>query len=208
MTAVPGQHIGSYASRSDVPTSTIIDAARTLAMALEQCWSSGRRHGDLNFGNVLFDIDAKNISFIDAGTRDDCRICNGVINQSAATSDLAHLLWEVTHVVMDLIRSQTGRMSSEMFAENVLRTIVDRIDSQEEKRRLLTEIWWSAQQHFTDKLDLPWSVQSVWNSFVKQVATRRTRSIIERVSSHAGFSFRQADQYEARARPAVQSTTS
>ena len=99
MTAVPGQSIGSYTARIDVLTSKILlDAARTFAMAMEQCWSTGRRHGDLNFGNVLFDIEAKKISLIDAGTRADCRICNDVTKfQSAEASDLAHVLSEVAH---------------------------------------------------------------------------------------------------------------
>ena len=100
------------------------------------------------------------------------------------------------------------RMGKEMFVENVLLTIIDHVDSREEKRRLLNEIWICAQQHLADKLDLPWSPQGVWNRFVKQVAMQRIRSILERVSSHANICAGESGHSEFRARRAVQSITS
>ena len=186
MTAVPGQSISSYTSTSVILTSKIfLDAAYAFAMTMGLYWSSGRRHGDLNFGNVLFDIEAKKISLIDAGSRGDCRVCDDFTKcQSAAASDLAHMLWEAAHDVMDLVRGKTGRISNEMFVERVLLAVIDRIDSREEKRRLLNEIWSCAQLHLADKLELRWSFQGAWNGFVTQVARRRIRSILERVNSH------------------------
>jgi O-antigen/teichoic acid export membrane protein len=218
VTEVPGQPIGSYTSRSDALTSQILlDAARTFAMAIEQYWSSGRRHGDLNFGNVLFDLEAKKISFIDAGTPADCRICSNITKfQSAPVCDLSHLLWEVAHdvtdLVEDLVRSQTARMSNEMFAETILCTIVDRIDSREEKRRLLNDIWICAQQHLDDKLDLPWSFRGASNrsakQIVKKVAKRRIASILARVEAHINIFVKESGQSESRMRRAAQSIMS
>ncbi len=203
MTEVPGRPIDSYISRSGVLTSQIVlDAARTFAMAMELYWCSGRRHGDLNLRNVLFDLEAKNISFIDAGTRADCRICSNIIkSQSAEVCDLAHLLFEVAHdvtdLVRDVVRSQTARLSNEIFVESILCMIVDRIDSGEEKRRFLDEIWRCAQQHLDDKLDLPWSLKGAWNRYVKQivkqVARQRIRSLLERANSHANSKQWKAD---------------
>jgi O-antigen/teichoic acid export membrane protein len=196
MTAVPGQSIGSYTSRSDVLTPRIfLEAARTFAMAMEQCWSSGRRHGDLHLGNILFDIEAKNISIIDPGWREDCRVCNDVTKfKSAAVADLTHVLWELAIDAMDLIRGPTVRFSQETFIENVLLSIVEGIDSREEKRRLLNEIWGCAQQHLTDRIERPWSLKGVWNRFVGQVAMGRIRSILERVNSHANVCTGRADK--------------
>ena len=210
MTAVPGQSVGSYTSTSGLPASNILlDAARTFAMTMEEYWSSGRRHGDLNFGNILFDMEAKRISLIDAGTRADCRVCNDDTKwPSAATSDLAHLLWEVARDIRDLARSQTECMSNEMFAERVLCVIIDRVDLREEKRRLLDEIWSCAQLHLADHLDLPWSLEGVRNRFITRVAMRRMRLILERVSSHANIRVAESGQREFRARRAMQSTTS
>ncbi len=211
MTAVPGQSIGSYISTSDALTAKILpDAARTFAMAMELCWSNGLRHGDLHLGNVLFDIGAKKISLIDAGaTRADCPICNDVTKfQSAVASDLAHLLSVIAIDIMDLARGQTVRMSKEMFVESVLVTIVDRIDSREQRRLLLSEISDLAQQHLADMLILPWSLQGVLNRFVKQVAMQRIRSILERVNSHANIRPGESGPSELQARRAVPSITS
>lgn len=99
MSSAPGQSISLYTSESDVPTSQIMpEAARIFAMAMEYYWSSGRLHGDLNLGNVLYDLAVKTISLIDPGTRADCRICSDVTKfQSGVVCDLAHLLWEVSH---------------------------------------------------------------------------------------------------------------
>jgi hypothetical protein len=198
MTTVPGEPIGSYAARNDVLTSqAILDAARTFAMAMEQYWSSGRRHGDLNFGNALLDLETKRISFIDAGTRADCRVCSDVTKfTSAIVCDLAHFLWEVAHDLSDLVRdidrSQTARLSDEMFAETILRVVVDHIDSPEKKRQLLSEIWICAQHHINDKLHLPWSVRGalniIVNRVIEEVARRRIHSILERVSFHGNLS--------------------
>lgn len=185
MTVVPGRQIDSCTSKDDVMTSTIlIDAARAFAMAMEQYWSSGRRHGDLNFRNVLFDIESKGISVIDAGSRQDCRICNdSTILQSAAATDLGHLVWELGIDIMDTIKSQTVRMRKELFVETVLLTIIDGRNSGEQKRQFLNEIWNCAQQHIAE-LPLPWSLQGVWNRILRQVARQRIRLILDRVYSH------------------------
>ena len=164
MTMVPGRQIDSYTSKDDVMTSTIlVGAARAFAMAMEQYWSSGRRHGDLNFRNVLFDIETKGISVIDPGAWQDCRICNdGTIFQSAAAADLGHLLWELGIDIMDTIKSQTARMRKEVFVETVLLTIIKNMDFGVQKREFLNEVWNCAQQHI-DELLLPWSLHGVWN---------------------------------------------
>ncbi len=222
MTAVSGQPIASYASERTSNSDALISevfrgAARTVATAMEQYWSSGRRHGDLNLGNLLFDLEANTISIIDAGTRADCRICSDVTKfRSSTVCDLAHLLWEVGHdvtdLVKDLVRSQTTRMSNEVFVEALICTIIDRIDDREEKRRLLNDIWICAQQHLDDKLDLPWSVRGLWNisakQIVKQIAKRRIASILARVGSHANIFAKGSGQSEFRRRRTVQSTMS
>jgi hypothetical protein len=164
-------------------------AAGTFATAMEQCWSSGRRHGDLGLRNVLFDIEAKKISFIDAGTRESCRTCSEVAKlPSAAASDLAHVLCDVAIDVMDLIGSK-ARMGREIFVESVLRTIIQNIGSQKEKRRLLNEIQDCFQEHLAEYLELSWSLKT---AFVKRVAINRARSMLERVVSEHDTCARQS----------------
>jgi O-antigen/teichoic acid export membrane protein len=186
MTAIPGQSLGSYAAKSNVLTSEVLlDAARTFAMVMEQCWSRGQRHGDLHLGNVLFDLDSKSIAIFDAGaTASDCSICSDANKFHAAASDLAHILSELAFDMMDSLRSEAVCTSKETFVGIVLLTIIDRIDSQQEKQRLLHEVWDCAQQHLNCKFE---SRPNMWNRLVRRVAMRRIRSILNMANYNSQF---------------------
>ncbi|MGB8631250.1 MAG: hypothetical protein WCD69_18010, partial [Xanthobacteraceae bacterium] len=185
MTEVPGLHIDSYASQNDILTSrNLRDAARAFATTMPQCWSGGGRHGDLGVHNVLFDIEAKKISFVDPGTSTGCPVCNGSTKSaSPQASDLAHVLYDVSIDVMDMIGNQTMRLHREAFVESVLHTIIENIDSPEEKRLLLDEIWSSAQQHISVCLERSWSLKGMWHGFLKRILAQRVRSILQRVTA-------------------------
>jgi O-antigen/teichoic acid export membrane protein len=187
MTQVPGKHIDSYASRNVVLTSrNLLDAARAFVTTMQQCWFDGRCHGDLGVHNVLFDIEAKKISFIDPGTLESCPVCNDCTrSQSPAVLDLAHTLYDVTLDVSDLVGGPTMRLHRERFVENVFHIVIENIGSPEEKRRLLNEIWRSVQQHLDDCWKPSWSPRGMWHSFVKQIVMQRISSILERVVSQA-----------------------
>lgn len=186
MTAVPGKHIDFYTPKSDPSNSkTLIDAARTCAMAMQQCWARGQRHGDLALQNVLFNLESKEISFVDAGTPESCITCDN--STDAEVCDLAHLLCDATTDVMDVIGRSTMRTSREMFIENVLLTVIKSVDSAEDERRLLSDIWLCAQQHLADSLEESFSILGVWNRFVKRIAVHRIRSILERASARANI---------------------
>lgn len=183
MTSVPGQFIDSCASDDAVPTSEALQgAARAFAAALETCWAAGTRHGDLGLRNVLFDLDGKMVSFIDAGTAESCRTCSGPTKFQPAASDLAHVLCDVAKDVTDLI-GDTSRMGRELFVETVLRTVMQNVDSAGERETLLTEVQHCLQEHLAECLELGWSVKGVSHRVVKQVAVSRVRSIIDRVAA-------------------------
>jgi O-antigen/teichoic acid export membrane protein len=184
MTEVPGRHIDSYASKNDILASrNLCEAARAFATTMPQCWSSVGRHGDLGVHNVLFDIDAKKISFVDPGTSAGCPICNSSTKpQSPQASDLAHVLYDVSIDVMDLIASPTMRRHREVFVENALRTIIENIDSSKGKRLLLDQIWSSAQQHMEICLEHSWSPRGMWHGFLRRILKQRISSILERVA--------------------------
>jgi O-antigen/teichoic acid export membrane protein len=182
MTFVPGQNIESRILGGDVlKADALQDAARAFAAALEICWSNGRRHADLGLRNVLFDLEAKEIAFIDAGTRESCRTCSEVERfPSAAASDLAHVLCDVATDVTDLTGSPV-RLAKELFFECVLRTVIESAGSETDKRRLLNQIQESLQEHLTEYLDPSWSFKGVSHSVVRQVAISRVRSMLDRV---------------------------
>ena len=190
MTAVPGQYIDSCAPEGGVLPSEVLHdgAASAFAAALKLCWWNGQRHGDLGLRNVLFDIDAKRLSFIDAGTRESCRTCSEVVKfPSAVASDLAHVLCDVVIDVMDLVGSE-ARMGREIFVESVLRTILNDIGSHKEERRLLNEIQDCFREHLAEYLELSSPLKG-W--VIKQVAINRARSVLERVVSERDNSTRQ-----------------
>jgi hypothetical protein len=163
-------------------------------VAMQQCWSSGRRHGDLGVHNSLFDIEAKKISFVDPGTREGCPVCNDyTIAQTPVELDLAHTLYDVTIDVTDLTGRPTMRMHREAFVENVLHAILENIDSPGEKRRLVEEIWSCAQQHLDHCWKPSWSPRGMWHSFVKKIMKQRISSILERVVFQTDI-YRRAEQ--------------
>jgi O-antigen/teichoic acid export membrane protein len=189
MTEVPGRHIDFYASKDEPLTSKILtDTSKAFVMAMQQCWSIGLRHGDLGVHNAIFDVEAKQISFIDTGTRESCPVCSDYSrSQSAAAFDLAHVLYDVALDVMDLLGRPTMRVQREAFVENVLHTAIRKLDSLEEKRKLLNEIINCVEQHLTGCLNASWSLRGVWYGFVRQIATQRISSIIDRVVSQSNI---------------------
>jgi O-antigen/teichoic acid export membrane protein/RIO-like serine/threonine protein kinase len=179
MTAVPGQNIDSYLANKDAPTPEILlEAARAVAMAMQECWSRGQLHGDLGLHNVLLDVGSKEISFIDAEAS---HTCNDDSQQFNAASDLAHFLKVLAMDLADLTRNPTVRMNKELFAEGVLRAITEKIECREENRRVLGEIWFCAREELANYVDDSWSPRGLWQRLVKLVATHRIRSILQRV---------------------------
>jgi hypothetical protein len=142
----------------------------------------------LGVHNILFDIEAKKMSFVDPGTSAGCPVCNGASKpRSPRASDLAHVLYDVSIDVMDMIGGPTMRMHREAFVESVLQAIIENIDSPEEKRLLLDEIWNSAQQHMSICLERSWSLKGMWHGFLRRMLTLRISSILERVTSRANL---------------------
>ena len=180
MTAARGRHIEAYASKRDARTS-LIEAARICALAMQQCWSTGGRHGDLWLSNVLLDLENKEISFIDAGTFEACSICNDRTNVLVAAREIAHLLCLVASDLSGLFGRSAVRTTKEVFVQHFLLATIKNIDMPEQREQLLNEIWFWAQQHLRSFLTVSWSIQAAWCRFVRQVATYRIRWILERV---------------------------
>ena len=107
MTAVSGRHLDYYALKKETITAEMLrDAACAFAAALQQYWSSGQRHGDLTLDNVLFDDEAKQISFIDAEMIENYS-CNSDTKRLTMASELATLLSGIVTDVMDTLGNQT-----------------------------------------------------------------------------------------------------
>jgi O-antigen/teichoic acid export membrane protein len=189
MTIVPGKDIDGYRSDDHGSKSELLNtAAQAFAGAMEQYWASGKRHGDLGLRNVLFDVDAKTISLIDAGTRESCLTCSDTIRfPCAKVSDLAHVLCDTVRDLADLIGSAPGQLDKEVFAENLLRAIIKSGGSAKDKQLMLNEIWDCLEEHLTECLIPSWSLRGISHRFVKKIAVNRLNSILERVFDKEGY---------------------
>lgn len=178
MTAVPGRAID--ACTSAVTPETIRCAARAFAGAMEQCWSSGQRHGDLGLSNVLFDFEARTISVIDAGTRESCRTCSEIARfPSAQASDLAHALCDVVRDITDLTGRPPAHINRDAFVKAVLATALERQASIVERRRTLTHVWECFEEHLVESFGLSWSLKGAPHQAARMIARNRARSIID-----------------------------
>lgn len=178
MTAVPGNSID--ACRSSVTPDTIHCAARVFASAMELCWSSGLRHGDLGLSNVLFDFETKTISVVDAGTRESCRTCSEIARfPSAQASDLAHALCDVVRDATDLTGRPPAHANRDAFVKAVLAAVLDRQTTTLKKRQVLNRIWKCFEEHLVESFGPSWSLKGVPQQVAKLIARRRARSIIE-----------------------------
>src|SRR5260370_2189380 len=77
MTTVPGKDLKSCAATDDDLTPHVLESiGRAFVAAMQKIWSRGQLHGDLGLQNILYDIEARNLSLIDPGTLESCSVCN------------------------------------------------------------------------------------------------------------------------------------
>jgi O-antigen/teichoic acid export membrane protein len=188
MTAVPGKNLDAYGSDDhDLKSEVLNTGVQAFARAMEHCWAGGHRHGDLGLRNLLFDARAKTISLIDPGTRESCRTCSEVAKfRCSKVSDLAHLLCDVVRDVMAFMVSAPAQIDKEVFAENVLRAVVQNGGSSQDKRQLLDEIWDCLEEHVAECFDPSWSPKGISHRFAKKIVVNRLNSILERVFDTEG----------------------
>jgi hypothetical protein len=184
MTAVPGRSIDVYMQKSDVLTPEVTrSAARAFAGAMKHYWSSGRMHGELGLCNVLFDVEAKTLSFIDALPEENCRTYESMANfSSAAAFDLAFALRDVVRgLLIDLTGSLPLRLNREMFVQAVLGAVLEDIPLVAEKMALLREIGKRFEENIEEDLELSWSPKGISHWIVKKSAVSRGRTILNRL---------------------------
>src|SRR5712691_12407635 len=115
---------------------------------MKKSCSRGQLHGDLALQNILYDIEARNMSLIDPGTLECCSVCNNP-NKSRrpAVLELGHILRDLGTDVRDMIGNPAARLRRQIFAESALRAFIEAIGPSEEKQRVLDEIRACAHAH-------------------------------------------------------------
>jgi O-antigen/teichoic acid export membrane protein/tRNA A-37 threonylcarbamoyl transferase component Bud32 len=186
MTAVAAtKDLKSCAAADDDLTPELLDSlGRAFTAAMHECWSRGQLHGDLALQNILYDIPGKNLSLIDPGTRECCRVCNDLTQGwSPAVLELGHILRDLGTDVRDMIGNPIARLRRQIFAESALRAFLETIGPFAEKRRTLDEIQACARYHLSQVLDLSWSLRGIWNWLLTQLVVRRMDSMLDRLKA-------------------------
>ena len=184
MTAVSGKKdLKSCAGADADLTPEILKAVgRAVAGVMQESWSRGQLHGDLGLQNILYDIQRKNLSFIDPGTRESCFVCNDTYKRiHPAMLELGHMLRDLGTDVRDMIGYPAARLRRQIFVENALRAFIETIGSLEEKQRALQEIQACAEAHLSKVLDLSWSLRGLWHWLLTQFVVRRMGTVLNRL---------------------------
>lgn len=98
-------------------------ASRAVSAAMEKYWSTeSQLHCDLSFNNILCDIVARDLSFIDVGALENCFFCEEVAKRwYPASHDLAYLLYGTVAPVKNTIGHPGALLRRQMFTHGVLR---------------------------------------------------------------------------------------
>jgi len=186
MTGVSGKKdLKSCAATDNNLTPEVLQAiACATVAALQESWSRGQLHGDLALQNILYDVEAKNLSFIDPGTRECCSVCNDVTTAwPPAALELGHILRDLGTDVRDVIGNPVARFRRQIFVESALRAFIETIGPLQEKQRALDEIRACAHEHLSKVLEPSWSLRGRWYWLLTQFVIRRMDSMLDKLKT-------------------------
>src|SRR5260370_3298688 len=117
MTTVPGKDLKSCAATDDDLTPHVLESiGRAFVAAMQKSWSRGQLHGDLGLQNILYDIEARNLSLIDPGTLESCSVCNDPgQSRHPPVLELGHILPDLAPDVAAMIRNPVPRLPPQIF---------------------------------------------------------------------------------------------
>jgi len=186
MTAVSGKKdLKSAAAGDDALTPEVLESlGRAFVAAMRDTWGRGQLHGDIGLQNVLYDIPAKSLSFIDPGTRECCRVCNdGTRRWRPAVLELGHILRDLGTDMRDLLGNPIARMRRQIFVASALRAYVATIGKPAEKHRALHDIRACALEHLSKVLAPSWSPRGMCHWLLGQIVVRRMDSLLRRLKA-------------------------
>jgi hypothetical protein len=187
MTMASGRNLDWCLQAGDNITPEVLESApRAIAAAMKEYWLFGHPYGELKIGNMLCDIMAREISFVDPGVRHDSLFRHDVTKRwYPASRDAAYLLYDVGVEVT--IGNHSACMRKELFTDGILRAVIEAVDPIEEKQQLLNEIEACVQGHLK-MLEPWWSPHGLWHALVRSVASRRIDRLLARLRTDARVS--------------------
>jgi O-antigen/teichoic acid export membrane protein len=182
MTLVPGTPLNvCLESPGAVAPEALASIAGAVVAALERCWSlDGQIHGDLNFDNVLCDVAARSLSFVDPGALEADVLCDGVCRAwYPASRDLAYLLFDTGVTVKRTFGRPGVRRRQHSLAEGVLRAFLKQVGP-EQQEQLLDEIQACVEVHLS-RVRVSRGPRGIWHRVVKRIASRRIHGMLTRL---------------------------
>jgi tRNA A-37 threonylcarbamoyl transferase component Bud32 len=184
MTMVPGRKLNLCLESGDQFTHEAMDsAARAIAAAMQRCWSARGFHGDLAFHNILCDVQARTLSFVDAGAVTNCCKCDGLVRSwSPAVHDLAHILCDVGSNMKNALVHRAAHVRSQHFSTNLLRACINTIGPVNEKQMMLDELRECSKLHVR-AIGSSGAPHGFWHAVTRWIAWRRINAILNRIQA-------------------------
>jgi O-antigen/teichoic acid export membrane protein len=175
MTQVPGQTLTLCLETGDDMTPEVLDsAARAIVTAMELNWSLGRLHGDLGFDNILCDVSARNLSFVDPDATRGCSVSAASDPQNARVREMGAFLTD-----MELNGDRSVQHRKRILFEGMLRALFENIPASEDGDRLLHQIDAFARAHLQVRGSL-WSARRWWRFLLGRIVARRVDRLLAR----------------------------
>lgn len=183
MVMVPGRKLTSCLEIGKVTAEAMESAPRAIVGAMERYWSSGQPYGELSFKNILCDIVARELSFVDPGMPTSSFACHDVAKRwYPASHDLGYLLYCAAASLKRAISDPCVRLRMDVFTEGILRAFVETIGPCDEKQSLLDEIGACARAHLR-RLDWSWSLRTLWYVALRPFAYHRIDAILGKLEA-------------------------
>jgi len=184
---VTGKPLSSWLEHGNMPPEVFQSLPHAIIAAMNRFWSNGLLHGDLTLDNILCDVGARNLSFVDAGRRRTCSFDDDLSSRWEPPShDLAHMLYDTAVSVLSTIVSPVACFRKRMFAEGVVRAFVETTGSLVARRSQLEEIRACARLHVMALDRGSWSLRGLYQMLQKQIGLLRLEKTIGRVQADAG----------------------
>jgi O-antigen/teichoic acid export membrane protein/tRNA A-37 threonylcarbamoyl transferase component Bud32 len=188
MLVVPGKTLSFWLEHGSLPCEVLCSLPDVIIAAMNRLWSIGQVHGDLTFDNILCDIRARDLSFVDPGMRTICPLRDDLTARwTPPAHDLAHMLYDVGTSVLSALVNPVAFFRKQAFAESLIRAFIATIGPSKEKRSQLEEIRACVWVHLMGLGAGSHSLRKVYQRLQRQVGLRRVQKIIKRMSLEAGL---------------------
>lgn len=160
----------------------LAELGSAVVHALREAWSHGEIHGDLALQNILYNVSAKELSFIDPGTHDCCRVCNTRdLPWKAAVLELGHMLRDFGTDVRNFRGHPAARRQRGLFVKSAVLAHLETIESQDARLQTINEIRDCALFHLSKVLKSTWITAGPASRPLTRFVTRRVDALMAEV---------------------------